>query len=107
MSSKFLQIQEKRGCGMIGKIQDKLSEKLREMFKSLSPKEESFFLNLDKKFRKFTKNIIRPIAFAITTFWVFGRIKERVSYDEIIYILLVVQVLMLRNVNRNLKEMFG
>lgn len=92
---------------MIAKIQDKLSDKLRDMLKELNPKEQAFFLNLDKKFRKFTKNILSPILFAFATFFIFTRIKNRVGYDEAIFIVLVVQVLLLRNLNRTIREVFG
>lgn len=84
-------------------FRNKLLDKIVLIYpEDMQPKIRKFFNWYDKV----NDNFIKPTLLGITSFWVFTRVKTRVG-EDIYFVLLVIIILLLRQINKTLREILG
>lgn len=84
------------------KLEDKVFNKIT---KGSSGKELVVLKKVRKVFTDFMDNFIKPITIGIGTFYIFNRIRTKYGVEQVYFIVAVLIIILLRNLNRSINKL--
>lgn len=83
-------------------ITGKMENVFNDLIEQLPEKDQEFFMKIRYKVSSFWVKYLKPIALMISMFYIFTRIRNKLGHDYVIFVLAVIGINYLRQINAKL-----